>query len=659
MTTIFLVVVVGLAIFNVITPVFASDSIQNHDARKKVLEWLSEDPEFHFNNKLSLSDGRIVAKETIEEDEVLMVIPATKILSTDDEGKVAPLCLLYATLVNEIDLGADSEFAPYLQQTQQEQATDILLPSLWSNTAQRLLIIVSLTRPDYDIVSLIDDHSHCIGYASHQGEDIRFEKHQSKFKDTFENLNQVLTLSPREKTDRLILALAIQHQIDQKYFVPLYDQIPHHHLIYNVQHTIQNDGSMQVVALRTVQAGQQLSRQTRACLQNCQTNEQTVAIDAFAKYGVVQPYPHFWKLGNGVSFLYNGSAATKSVTWITPPNQTRQIQIMQQELQSQRHHYKKEVLLSKDNIDPREWEQIDRYCRSLMGALKDAIQQGKEYLKALGTGSDEDADESCSIENSADPDEEEDDDDDDDDEFPASKRERMYEEMDWTKDLGKLSASKPPREEAGDPWLVKGCGTSERCTMVHIAISRGCASYEYSSRRNETEWATMRSAYIATVGPRRASIKLSYGSGFKVPIIIGHSPGRGRGVFSTGNISKGTLIWQSYFTATFSEGYHYRRFLSVLPNDLVCDLLSWCYTFLDEGEQTIACDLDEASLFNHADHSFEYNIGEIADEGKKDKNSKKEDVDSVFALRDIEAGEELVTTYDEFHSFGFDELGLM
>merc|ERR1711935_826390 len=104
----------------------------------------------------------------------------------------------------------------------------------------------------------------------------------------------------------------------------------------------------------------------------------------------------------------------------------------------------------------------------------------------------------------------------------------------------------------------------------------------------------MRTAYIAIMGLEEASIDLKYGSGIKVPFMVGHSPGRGRGVFATKDIPKGTLIWKSQFTASLDEGMQFRKFLSVLPDDMVCDLIMWCYT----SDEDIECDLDEASLFN-------------------------------------------------------------
>ncbi|KAL3939559.1 MAG: hypothetical protein SGBAC_005746 [Bacillariaceae sp.] len=681
-------VAVGVGILHLITSSAAAEN-RRHDARKKVLDWLAEDPDFTFSDKLAMRDGRIVVEKTIEAGEVLMVIPGSKILTMyyeeeEYEEEDPNFCFLYEALDYEIHLGEESKFAPYMQQIQSEQSEDVVLPSLWSNTAQRLLILVSITSPNFDIVSLIDDYSGCIYYLKEE-EDVAasiLQEHQAKYKDGDKTGNIAIEISPKERTDRLILALAIKHQIDRTYFVPLLDQLPHHHLTYNVKHNTYDDESIEVVALKTIYAGEEISRQSRTCLQECNPQETTVSIDILKKYGEVQPYPHFWKFGNDLSFIYNGNLQLKSLVWINPPTREFQLQVMEKELTRQRKAYKNEVLLSKDSIDPKEWEQIDRYCRSLMGALKDAIKQGYEYLETLATlerNDDSDADSedgslgpsdqgaekhndvdaTCSAEDVVGVHYQE-----EEVITPGSNKERIYEEMFGMEDAMK-DAMKDSMHlgylpgEAQDPWLVKGCGLSEKCSMAHIALSRGCKSYAFVALRNETEWATMRSAYIATVGPRKASIQLSYGSGFRVPIKVGHSPGRGRGVFATTDIPKGTLVWASVFTATFEEGYQFRMFLSVLPDDMVCDLLFWCYTFKDGRDHVIACDLDESSLFNHADHGFEYNVGEIkVAEAQGEQKRKAGDVDSAFALRDIELGEELVTAYDEFHSFGFEEMGL-
>ena len=72
----------------------------------------------------------------------------------------------------------------------------------------------------------------------------------------------------------------------------------------------------------------------------------------------------------------------------------------------------------------------------------------------------------------------------------------------------------------------------------------------------------------------------------------------------------------------------------------------------------IECDLDEASLFNtHDGETSEYSIGCLK---SKVKNFPEDcaHVSASYALRDIYAGEELVTDYDEFTEESWSYFGL-
>lgn len=67
----------------------------------------------------------------------------------------------------------------------------------------------------------------------------------------------------------------------------------------------------------------------------------------------------------------------------------------------------------------------------------------------------------------------------------------------------------------------------------------------------------------------------------------------------------------------------------------------------NEKSLWIACDLDEASLINEGNDSTTKNVG--IDEGS----------DSIYASRDIKAGEELLMRYDDFTGDGlWEKFGL-
>ena len=132
-------------------------------------------------------------------------------------------------------------------------------------------------------------------------------------------------------------------------------------------------------------------------------------------------------------------------------------------------------------------------------------------------------------------------------------------------------------ESAHDPWAINGC-QSDQCDIFRLNAVRGCKSHNYNTIHNETAWIQMRATYIATVGPRKSTIKGVHGSGMQVQYKVGHSPGRGRGIYATERIPKGTVVWKAEYTAAFSNGIQFRRFLASLPDVIACDLINWCYT---------------------------------------------------------------------------------
>lgn len=105
----------------------------------------------------------------------------------------------------------------------------------------------------------------------------------------------------------------------------------------------------------------------------------------------------------------------------------------------------------------------------------------------------------------------------------------------------------------------------------------------------------------------------------------------GIGLFATYQISKGDLVWQYHpdVDLTFSEERWAQMQKSLSP---------WSYDSLrnysyKENGQYIVC-LDQAQFMNHSDLNF--NVG----------NSK--DLKKMYALRDIEAGEELLCNYFDY-----------
>ncbi len=114
----------------------------------------------------------------------------------------------------------------------------------------------------------------------------------------------------------------------------------------------------------------------------------------------------------------------------------------------------------------------------------------------------------------------------------------------------------------------------------------------------------MRDAYRRIVGPEHSSIlPTNEKNGLHVPYKVDYvNDEKGRGVFATAPIKKGTLVWSSHKrqSARFFDGDSYRQFVATVPVDLACDIMQFSYV-QDFGpphspELAICTDLDEGAL---------------------------------------------------------------
>jgi hypothetical protein len=138
-------------------------------------------------------------------------------------------------------------------------------------------------------------------------------------------------------------------------------------------------------------------------------------------------------------------------------------------------------------------------------------------------------------------------------------------------------------------------------------------------------------------------------SGFAVQHFVKQIPGKGRGIFASQFIPKGKLVYSTTKqTARFHNAHHYRTFLTSIPEDLTCDVLMWAYVqdLAMDGEEeklVISLDMDDGSLCNDGDSMA--NIGCDSEAAEFVQYGCKL---NYFALRDIEAGEELECMYGNF-----------
>lgn len=210
----------------------------------------------------------------------------------------------------------------------------------------------------------------------------------------------------------------------------------------------------------------------------------------------------------------------------------------------------------------------------------------------------------------------------------------------------------------GKPYTVRDFFYHYHCDSI-LANNRPIHS--------KATWVNLRQAYVDVVGAEDSSIPVpvTSNSGFHVPIYIDHSKETGRGVYVKERVAKDELIWTGHGegsqSAVFDSIDKYREFLHRVDNDVVCDLLIWCYPTYEEEDKEdedydeygqnsvdIGCDLDEGSFFNNAKTRNESNIYHLYKEGEEECDENV----SAYASRNIEAGEQLLAWYNDFSTEG-------
>lgn len=133
----------------------------------------------------------------------------------------------------------------------------------------------------------------------------------------------------------------------------------------------------------------------------------------------------------------------------------------------------------------------------------------------------------------------------------------------------------------------------------------------------------------------------------------------GRGIFATQTILEGTPVWSTERYGKFNTQEEWNTFLSLLSPRLQTDVVTWAYVMeWDDGEHMVGLDLEPSSLINHGGTD----VGDVDDEIvdckpsnlRVQEGTEKDDDDEVLyvASHQIEAGDELLLDYSQFHVFG-------
>lgn len=129
----------------------------------------------------------------------------------------------------------------------------------------------------------------------------------------------------------------------------------------------------------------------------------------------------------------------------------------------------------------------------------------------------------------------------------------------------------------------------------------------------------------------------------QVPYEVRESPGKGKGLFATAFIKKGTLVWKHYeehnvrYDASAASAKKYRAVLKELEEskgrDAAVAYVEHTYRWPNDG--IVVYEFDDGRYTNHSeDENFGVNR-QLDPRG-----------DNCYALRDIQAGDELVQNYE-------------
>jgi len=167
-------------------------------------------------------------------------------------------------------------------------------------------------------------------------------------------------------------------------------------------------------------------------------------------------------------------------------------------------------------------------------------------------------------------------------------------------------------------------------------VVTGCAQSNYTRRiYTAPDWMLMQKAYREALGKESTIDAATEAYGFLIPFEVRDSPEKGRGVYATAPVKEGTKVWKSTKHASFRTEAAFRSFMDKLPYyEWKCEILLWAYASGSGKGAKASVDLDPGSFINHGDSRREINLSS-----------------GGYALRNIEAGEQLLMNYSKFIAY--------
>eukprot|EP00978_Attheya_sp_CCMP212_P024219 scaffold75812_cov49-Attheya_sp.AAC.3 len=184
------------------------------------------------------------------------------------------------------------------------------------------------------------------------------------------------------------------------------------------------------------------------------------------------------------------------------------------------------------------------------------------------------------------------------------------------------------------------------CDYKEVEEKLDCDVIKNRPIPDEEMWKLMRRAYIDVVGTEESTPHAT----FDAPFHVEQTDEKGRGVFATEPIKKGSPI-SDVQEAVFDDRDSFYKFLKSIPQIHACDVLYWAWTEYQnipnsfQKRLVLGLNLDKSAMINNSRSKKLANMGCDPEAAKKFEGGCDK---YEFALKDIEAGEEILSLYGGF-----------